>query len=176
MDKQVVPRVKIPRSRFFLRTVLALALLGTAKIVVTSAETPPSSKVVSFKELLGHPKRYNGKRLSVRAYLVTSCMHCRELWVTVGAARDPHQHSNTVRNTIAFGDFASNGHLPQQLVRKIQNGQYDGYVEVTGIFRYVRETENNPFTGFGWRGLADKEITDITELKPMRPPIPAGIK
>jgi hypothetical protein len=33
---------------------------------------------VSFHELIQHPTKYNGKGVSIRAYVVTSYTHCGE--------------------------------------------------------------------------------------------------
>ena len=72
----------------------------------------------------------------------------------------------------------------------------DGYVHVVGRFEYrplmqralpqpkskaplppgeVERDIIQTTVGFGWMGLDDKQITDITELTPVGPPIPAHI-
>src|SRR5207253_10258794 len=57
------------------------------------AASPPSSP--SFHELVEHPAKYNGKRVSVRAYLVTSCTHCGEFFADVNCARH-HRDKHSV--------------------------------------------------------------------------------
>jgi hypothetical protein len=70
-------------------------------VPLAQAASPPIS--VPFRELIEHPAKYNGKRVSVRAYLVTSCTHCGEFWESVKAARDSRVHDSPVQNWIAIG-------------------------------------------------------------------------
>jgi hypothetical protein len=165
---------------------------------VAAAASPRIS--VSFRELVEHPAKYNGKRVSVRAYLVTSCEHCGEFWESVKAARDSRVHDSPVQNWIAIGrlvkptlmDIWPRSRL--SLVHpKVPN---DGFVFVTGRFEYrplTRRVLPQPKSkaplrpgeverqiiettvGFGWMGIDDKQITDITEYRPLGPPIPAHI-
>ena len=70
-------------------------------VPLTQAAARPIS--TSFRELVNHPQKYNGKSLSVRAYIVTSCTHCGEFWESVKAARDSRVHDSPVQNWIAVG-------------------------------------------------------------------------
>src|SRR5438552_18893066 len=70
-------------------------------VPLAQAASPPIS--ISFRELVVHPAKYNGKRVSVRAYLVTSCTHCGEFWESVKTARDSRVHDSPVQNWIAIG-------------------------------------------------------------------------
>ena len=151
---------------------LLLVLLATAA-AVTAGRLPLA---VSFEDLVNHPERYNGKRVSVRAYLVTSCAHCQDLWASVQAARDSRVHASSVEKWILMGDFIRESAVPKGFLDSVKSQTYDGYVRVTGTFRYVYVSpETGSPKGFGWDRLGDKEITDITHLQSLGPPIPAQI-
>jgi apolipoprotein N-acyltransferase len=156
------------------RLIVALAAI-IALMAAPAMEAGTSAAAVSFGDLVNHPEKYNGKRVSVRAYLVTSCTHCREFWASVQSARDSRIHERGSQNWITFGDLARGFALPKWLEYKIRNQNYDGYVRVTGTFQYVHMTRETALTGFGWGRLDDKQITEITQLQPLGPPIPAGI-
>jgi hypothetical protein len=159
-----------------------------------AALPPPIS--VSFRELIQHPAKYNRKRVSVRAYVVTSCTHCGEFWESVKAARDSRVHDSPVQDWIAIGGYRQGYLLPKWFARRLDSQDYDGYVRVVGRFEYRQLTQRvirqpkskvpvplgevehdiiRTTLGFGWMGLNDKQITDITELTSLGPPIPAHI-
>src|SRR5438132_9637351 len=157
-------------------------------VPLAQAASPPIS--VSFRELVEHPAKYNGKRVSVRAYLVTSCEHCGEFWESVKAARDSRVHDSPAQNWIAVGRLVKPSLMdfwPRSrfgLVHpKVPN---DGFVFVTGTFRWNDTSRPVPRSrdsrvryirvgGFGWMGDSDKTITDITEFRLIGGNIPAGI-
>jgi hypothetical protein len=160
-----------------------------ALLMVPLAQGAPPPISVPFRELINHPAKYNGKRVSVRAYMVTSCTHCGEFWESVKAARDSRVHDTRVQNWIAIGRLAKPSLMdfwPRDRLAsanpKIPN---DGFVFVTGTFRWNdtslpvrKETErirSIRVGGFGWMGDDDKTITDITECRPLGENIPAGI-
>jgi hypothetical protein len=151
--------------------VLAINLLMVAGGI--KAGTDPL--IVSFDELVNHPQRYNGKRVTIRAYLVTSCVHCREFWASAQAARESRTRDSPVQNWITFSNLARGFALPKALSEKLENQNYDGYVRVTGTFQYIHMTSQTLLTGFGWGRLNDKEITNITDLRPLAPAMPARI-
>jgi hypothetical protein len=75
-----------------------------------------------------------------------------------------------------MGDFIRVSADPKGFLESVKNQAYDGYVRVTGTFRYVYVSpETGSPKGFGWDRLGDKEITDITELQIVGLPIPAQI-
>ena len=80
---------------------------------------------------------------------------------------------------VAIGGYRGGYLLPKWLAHKLDSQDYDGYVRVVGRFEYVEKVRDgqvvNALQGFGWYRLDDKEITDITELTPLGPPIPAHI-
>jgi hypothetical protein len=160
-----------------------------ALLMVPLAQAASPSISVPFRDLIEHRAKYNGKRVSVRAYIVTSCTHCGEFWESVKAARDSRVHDSPMQNWIAIGTFAKPSLMdswPRDRLAsvnpKIPN---DGFVLVAGIFRWndtsrpvPKETDRVRWVrvgGFGWMGDDDKTITDITEYRPIGKNIPAGI-
>jgi hypothetical protein len=158
----------MPRSIIF----LILFACGVAAGATPAIEVP-------FTELVNHPRKYNGKRISVRAYVATSCTHCGEFWATVQSARDSRVHDNPVLQCIAIGGYRQGYLLPKSFARRLGSQDYDGYVHVTGRFEYVHKFDGKRYVdalhGFGWSRLDDKQITDITELRPLGTSIPAHI-
>jgi hypothetical protein len=158
-------------------------------VVISTAEAAgPPPLQVSFRDLVTHPRKYNGKRISLRAYVVTSCVHCGEFWESVRAARRFGDRSSKTEQWIAIGKLAPGLTLPKRFAQELDHQRYDGYVHVTGIFQYwptkpLRERiRPSPDKGrvvvegsihFGWGGIDDMQITDITELRPLGPPIRA---
>ncbi len=153
-----------------IKSLLAMLLL-TAIVTVGEAGSP--SVDVSFDQLVNHPERYNGKRVSVRAYLVTSCAHCRELWASIQSARDSRVRDSSFQNWISLGDLKSGRGVSKALSDRLKRHEYDGYVQVTGEFQYKRMTAHTLLTGFGWGRLNDKQITNVTHFQPLGPRIPA---
>jgi hypothetical protein len=145
------------------RILVALSLLITAMTQASISRLP-----VSFDELVEHPHKYSGKMVSVRAYLVTSCAHCRDLWASAEAARDPDKLAHMTVNTIALGNLAQSLVLPKEFYERLKRQDFDGYVQITGTFQYVQMTRKTGARGFGWDRLADKQIGNITELRPLR--------
>jgi hypothetical protein len=159
-------------------------------LIVPLAQAASPSISVPFRELIEHPARYNGKRVSVRAYMVTSCTHCGEFWESVKAARDSRVHDSPMQNWIAIGRLVKPSLMDSwprsrlALVHpKVPN---DGFVFVTGTFHWNDTSRPVPGSrdprvryvrvgGFGWMSIDDKTITDITEYRPIGGNIPAGI-
>jgi hypothetical protein len=172
----------------------ALALLVILTCSATAADTRPIE--VPFDALVKHPQKFNRKRVAFRAYVVTSCTHCGEFWESVKAARDSRVHDSTVQNWIAIGGYRQGYLLPKWFAHRLDSQDYDGYVRVVGRFEYRQLTRRvipqpkskvplpsgevehdiiQTTLGFGWMGLNDKQIRDITELTPLGSPIPAHI-
>jgi hypothetical protein len=115
---------------------------------------------------------YNKQRVTLRAYLVTSCAHCRDLWASVSKAHNRQAHENVLRNTMFCGAVARHCKTPKGFPDSLIRQEYDGWVRITGTFQYVDHLDPAHGKGFGWSLLADKQITDITELWPLGRPIP----
>jgi hypothetical protein len=157
-------RSRVVRIAYLKCAIVVIALMAAACI---EAGTIPLQ--ISFAELIRHPKRYNGKRVSVRAYLVTSCAHCRDLWANAQAPTDPRKREEMTHNTVVFGDLARGVTLPKPFSDRLKSQDYDGYVRVTGTFQYTYVSRQTEASGFGWDRLGDKQITDITQLRPLSP-------
>ena len=106
--------------------VFAVFLCGSAYAA------PPAE--VPFSDLVKHPRKHNGKRVAVRAYVVTSCTHCGEFWESVAAARDSRLHAPKVLQCIAIGGYRRGYLLPKWLAGRLDSQDYDGYVHVVGRF------------------------------------------
>jgi hypothetical protein len=155
----------------------SIAVLMLVLCSAASGAQPPIE--AQFNDLVKNPQKYSGKRVSVRAYVVTSCTHCGEFWPSVEAARDSRVHAPEILPCIAIGGYRGGYRLPDWFARRLDSQDYDGYVRVVGRFEYVQKYRSNRmvdgYHGFGWSHLDDKQITDITELCPLGPPIPAHI-
>jgi hypothetical protein len=160
---------------------------------------------ISFHQLIENPAKYNGKRVSVRAYAVTSCTECNVFYASREGARHASVHGTITKQGISIGRMAKGYALPKSFAMRLfkvppHTEGYDGYVHVVGTFRYKDLTPaptpkpkkvTKPTTprtemdaerivveqknGFGWWGLYDKTITDMTECLPLGPPVPSGL-
>ena len=145
--------------------------------------TPAASLSLSFHELVAHPAKYNGKRVSVRAFLVTSCEHCGEFYADAACARHHRDRHRVAIGTLAKPSSMRRWPRSRLAAAGIPN---DGFVMVEGTFRYnditrpvspsrYPDVETIRVGGFGWMGMDDKTITDMTEYRPLGKHIPAGI-
>ena len=108
-------------------------------ILVCASACAASPAEVPFRDLVKHPKKYNGKRVSVRAYVVTSCTHCGEFWESANAARDSQVHTPKVLQCVAIGGYRRGYLLPKWFAHRLDSQDYDGYVRVVGRFEVHRE-------------------------------------
>jgi hypothetical protein len=150
---------------------------------IAHAAVPPIP--VSFHELVEHPAKYNGKRVSVRAYLVTSCEHCGEFFADVNCARH-HRDKHRVAIGRLVKPSLMDAWPKSRLAMTKPKVPNDGFVFVTGTFRWNDTSRPVPPSkdpqieriragGYGWMSIDDKTITDITEYRPDGGNIPAGI-
>jgi hypothetical protein len=159
------------------------AVIAALLIAPLAQAAPPIS--LSFHELVEHPAKYNGKRVSVRAYLVTSCEHCGEFFADVHCARH-----HRAKHGVAIGRLVKASLMDSWPRNRIASVQYktpnDGFVQVTGTFRWNDTSRPVPPShdpqverigvgGFGWMSIDDKTITDITEYRPVGKNIPSGL-
>jgi len=165
---------------------MSRAIIG-ALLIAHSACAAAQPISVTFHELVEHPKQYNGKRVSLRAYLVTSCGHCGDFYADRYCA-----HHHREKHCVAIGRLVNASLMDAWPRSRIALPKFkmpnDGFVQVTGIFRWKDLTPSKPRRtsdpnidvismplGFGWMNILDKTITDITEYRPIGGNIPAGI-
>jgi len=184
-----------------MKRILVLSLI----VASSSAATEQQPLNVSFTELVKHPRTYDGRRVSVRAYALTSLYECNEFWASREAARRGHR-SGDPHDRRTIGRVKRGHALPRWFAMRLfkvppHTEGYDGYVHVVGTFRYIDltpapapkpkknlsevprapngEVEREIVTmkvGFGWWGVYDMTITDMTECTPIGPPLPSGLK
>jgi hypothetical protein len=180
-------------------------LIAAAMSIAPLAQAAPSPISLSFHQLVEHPANCNGKSVSVRAYAVTSCTECNVFYVSREAAKRAYARGTMTKEGISIGKVARGYAFPKWFAMRLfkvppHNEGYDGYVHVVGTFRYKDLTPaptpkpkkvTKPTTprtemdaerivveqknGFGWWGLYDKTITDMTECLPLGPPVPSGL-
>src|SRR4029453_3422587 len=163
--------------------ILCAFLVAFAALTASSASEPPIK--VDVRQLIKHPKKYNGRRVEVTAYWVTSCEHCSALYPSFEA----EQRSPLSEKWVYLGRFSRNIELPNAFRKRILKPypHYDGYVRVVGKFEAVEmqtprvvsrsdKVERVIIThGFGWMGTESKQITEITKLEPIGSPLPSNI-
>jgi len=161
----------------------AFAILLAISVTNAANETPLK---IDVNELIQHPSKYNGRRVDVKAYVVTSCTHCGDFYASIHAARRGRA------NAVAVGDLASDLVMPKWPTNRLSKRGVvnDGFVHVVGKFEWKRlwrkeypvKASSWPERsivvangGFGWMGLRDKQITEIDVYEPIGPEIPSGI-
>jgi len=140
-----------------------------AVMTANGASTQPLNPTV--EELIASPEKFEGRRVAVAGYLDTTEPHACDLRATAKRPDD-------IRKLV-------NVKLPQPndpAVKRLTNGYTRVVrVRVVGIFHYkkVGPVKSRPVSGdphvkeivnmqvgFGWMGLYDKELSEITELRP----------
>ena len=162
--------------------VCALVILAAANRELHAEE--PLIKV-DVNQLIKYPKKYNGKRVEVTGYWVTSCEHCSGLYPSFEA----EQRSPLSGKWVYLGRFARDIEMPNAFRKRISKPypDYDGYVRVIGRFEAVEtqkpkvvsrsdKMERVILPGFGWMGTESKQMTQITKLEPVGPPLPSNIE
>jgi hypothetical protein len=161
----------------------ALLIAFAATDANSTSETPIK---VDVNQLIKQPKKYNGKRVEVTGYWVTSCAHCSDLYPSFEA----EQRSPLSGKCVYLGRFAPNIEMPDAFRKRISKPypEYDGYVRVVGKFEAVDTQKPKVVSrsdkverviitqGFGWMGTESKQITQITKLEPIGPPLPSNIE
>jgi hypothetical protein len=170
-------------------SILVACVLVTA---MAGADAREGAIKVRFDQLVRRPEKYSGKRVDTIAYVVTSCTHCGEFFASVEAARESRRRPFRFQYWAAIGKLSSASLMekwPRDRLSRpgIPN---DGFVRVVGTFRYNKPQKDweepvpgDPnvrirhvhISGFGWMGMDDKTITDITRYDPIGPNIPSGI-
>jgi hypothetical protein len=174
-----------------------LFVLVTALATSVSKSTNESPIKVDVTGLLKYPKKYHGKRVEVFGYWVTSCAHCSDLYPSF-----EEEQRKPYGIYIVLGDLRR-ARMPRQFRMMLEKswGDYDGYVRVTGTFRFTPTPEwvgkpVNPQPApkpnakqrlspsdeveriivWGWNGPPEKQVVEITKLEPLGRPIPSKIQ
>jgi hypothetical protein len=159
-------------------------VIAFAAAAISRANEPPIK--VDINQLIKHPKKYNGKRVEVTGYWVTSCEHCSALYSSFEA----EQRSPLSGKWVYLGRFARNIEMPNAFRKRISKPypDYDGYVRVVGKFEAIENQKPKVVSrsdkmervvitpGFGWMGTESKQITQITRLEPIGSPLPSNIE
>jgi hypothetical protein len=167
-----------------MRRMHALFVIAFATSIANAAGEPPIK--VDASELIKHPKKYNGKRVEVSGYWVTSCEHCSNLYPSFEA----EQKSPLSRKWVYLGRFAQNIEMPSAFRKRISkpHPDYDGYVRVVGKFEAIEVQKPKVVSqsdkmerviitqGFAWMGTESKQVTEITKLEPIGSPLPSNIE
>ena len=148
-----------------LRLPLLLLLLANTLAAATSKPLH-----VTVDQLIAAPKQFNGKRVSVTGYFDTTVHHGCDLRPRRKLSDDPRQRVNIVVPESAVPTVKSLTHDFTRVVR--------AHIVGTFQYRYVGPIKETPVhgdpnvqkivtmqTGFGWEGLWDKQITNISDFR-----------
>jgi len=151
--------------------VLLTCLVFSSIACVVASEKPI---VVSAAQLLANPRSFNGKRVCVVGYLRPPDPHTSLFYPNEDKARKIHDAHDGI---VVFAALSRGSH------NQVQNVDH-GYVKVVGKFRHIhlwRKEVPNPKgglertlvtanVGYGWGGLHENTIEEITELTPVPRP------
>ena len=140
--------------------------------IMASYATSMEPRNTQFKELITKPEKFDGRRVAVMGYLDTTEAHACDLRAT---AKRPDDIRMLINIKLPRPDDPTIRRLTNAYTRVI-------HVRVVGVFHHKkiglirsRPVSGDPHVkaivnmqrGFGWMGLYDKEITDISEIKPV---------
>ena len=156
-----------------LRSIIGYLLILTSATV--SCAPLPDAVEVPLRQLVETPQRFNGKRVSVAGYFDTTQAHACDLRAT---KKRPSDMRSLVNIELPRPDDPFVKSLTHDYTRVV-------YVRVVGVFQYrkvgpikSKPVKGDPYvkaiitmqTGFGWMGLLDKQITDISILREVAAP------
>lgn len=145
-------------------------------LVVAITSTAATSKPldVTVDQLVAAPEQFNGKLVSVAGYLDTTVHHGCDLRMRQKPSDDPRQRINVVVPESAVPAVKRLTHDFRRVVR--------AYIVGTFRYRYVGPIKETPVhgdpnvrkivtiqTGFGWEGLWDKQVTNISDFRILVP-------
>ena len=144
----------------------ALLIFYTVAFSTLAASKPVE---VTVDQLVRTPKQYNGKRVSVTGYFDTTVHHGCDLRAHKRRPDEGRQYINIV---VSEGSVPEVKRLTRNFTRVVR-----AHIVGTFQYRYVgtvckeRPVPGDPNvsivyfqSGFGWMGLWDKQIKDITEF------------
>jgi hypothetical protein len=147
---------------------LLLRVSFISVVVLTSAVAADAARVVAFDELVAHPQRYNGKFLSVTAWLQIDDTHKI-------ASLAPRPHADASGLPEIFVDW------PRSIPERRAYAGADHRVKITGVFQYRRFERRvidpggpgrrgfeEHTLGFGWGGIFDMQLTKISEFEVLK--------
>lgn len=150
---------------------LSRSLLMAAWLVAASSPVANSEPIdVSIQQLVATPQQYNGKRVSVSGYFDTTETHACDLRAT---KRRPTDSAGLININIPPGSEAALQRLTHNFTRLVR-------ARIVGTFHYrylgsIKKTEvhGDPHVqkivtmqnGFGWEGLWDKQLTNISDFR-----------
>ena len=138
-------------------------IIASALSAVAVAKPLP----VSIGQLIADPRRWNDKEISVTGYY------------SIDAAEHGSHLSAKVK-TDGDGQAVVFINLPPNITNKKARQAANHWIRVTGTFQYrelrqrtIKETKDNPEVagiveitrGFGWMGIFDKQITNISNIE-----------
>jgi len=139
-------------------------------LTLTSAVATSEPLNVTINQLVAAPEQFNGKRVSVIGYFDTTVHHGCDLRARRKRSDDPRQRINIVVPESAVPAVKRLTHDFTRIVR--------AHIVGTFQYRYVGPIKETPVhgdpnvqkivtiqTGFGWEGLWDKQITNISDLR-----------
>jgi hypothetical protein len=139
-------------------------------LTLTSAAATSKLLDVSIDQLVAAPERFNGKRVSVSGYFDTTVHHGCDLRARRKRSDDPKQYINIV---VPESAVPTTKGLTHDFIRVVR-----AHIVGTFQYRYVGPIKQTPVngdpyvekivtiqTGFGWMGLWDKQITDVTDFR-----------
>lgn len=156
-----------------LSSVIAYLLISTT--AAASSATLRNPVDIELRQLIATPDRFNGKRVSVTGYFDTTQAHGCDL-------RETKQRPIDMREVVNIELRRPDDPFVRRLTHDYTRV---AYVHVVGVFQYrkVGPIESKPVsgdphvkgiitmqTGFGWMGLLDKQITDISVLREVPAP------
>jgi len=138
---------------------IASSALGTSKPVE-----------VAVDQLVSAPKQFDGKRVSVTGYFDTTVHHGCDLRAHKRRPEEGRQYINIVVPERSLPEVKRLTHNFTKVVRAHIVGTFQyRYVGTVGKERPVPGDPNVKIvyfqSGFGWMGLWDKQITNITDFR-----------
>jgi hypothetical protein len=150
-------------------------------VMASSAAAASTPLEVTVDQLVAIPKQFNGKRVSVTGYFDLTVHHGCDLRARKTRPDDNRQTINVVVPDASVPALQRLTHNFTRLVR--------AHIVGTFQYRYVGPVGEKPIkydrplapgeverkivimqVGFGWMGLWDKQITDITEFRVLASP------
>lgn len=150
------------------RFIFRASLLICVSVIASSAMSTESINT-PLEELIANPEKFEGRRVAVVGYLDTTEAHTCDLRAT---RERPHDIRRLVNVELPQPNDPAVKRLTNQYTRVVR-------VRLVGIFHYkkVGPIKSTPVTGdphvkaiitmqtgFGWMGLYDKQLTDISEF------------